>query len=85
MSKGISSAHRVMLGIAGAVALLAPLPCEAAMSCAAAEAKLRAEGYQIMSKDCGARTYTFSTMKGEAVLVKVDAKTGRMKKLLGGD
>jgi hypothetical protein len=85
MTKGVSKGFRSFLGMASAAALLGAMPAHAAMSCDAAEAKLRADGYQIISKDCAGKTYTFSTMKGEAVLVKVDAKTGRMKKLLGGD
>lgn len=72
-------------GMASFALLLGSAPCEAAMSCDAAEARLRAENYQIISKDCGGRIHTFSTMKGEAVLVKVDARSGRMKKVLGGD
>jgi hypothetical protein len=55
------------------------------ISCSMAAAMVEARGYEIMSRTCGGRTHTFSTVKDEAVLIKVNAWTGRMKKIYGGD
>jgi hypothetical protein len=55
------------------------------VSCSLAAALVEAQGYEIMSRTCGGRTHTFYTVKGEAVLIKVSSRSGRMRKIYGGE
>jgi hypothetical protein len=56
------------------------------ISCAKATAILTAAGHKVLqTNDCNKRIYTISTVKGEAVLVLFDSKTGKWENVYGGD
>jgi hypothetical protein len=56
------------------------------ISCAQARKILTKAGYEVFSIDgCRGRVYTASTLKGEAVTVKFDSRTGKWLNIFGGD
>ncbi|MFZ5675637.1 MAG: hypothetical protein ACOZAM_21980 [Pseudomonadota bacterium] len=69
--KPVASAHKPAT---------APMVHRAAMSCAAAGRKIRAEGYDhVKARDCDDRNYVFHAVRhGRAVVLHVNPRNGRM-------
>lgn len=57
-----------------------PVMHHTAMSCAAAERKIRADGYShVKARDCDDKTYTFhATRNGHAVVLRVNSHNGHI-------
>lgn len=58
----------------------APVVHHTAMSCAAAERKIRADGYShVKARDCNDKTYTFhATRHGRGVVLRFNSQNGHM-------
>lgn len=55
------------------------------ISCNEAARIVQRNGYRIMSRDCGPPVYYFSALRGEAVGIEFDSRTGRYRTTFGGD